>query len=104
MSFFKSLLTSFLLSTLVSAHPQHSKRQSSVPIGQIITSCTVPGNVALTFDDGPYIYTEHVLDLLKAGGHHATFFINGNNYASVYDYASTLQRMIVEGHQIGSHT
>ncbi len=38
---------------------------SSVPFGTIIESCTVPGTVALTFDDGPYIYTSQNLDTLK---------------------------------------
>ena len=35
---------------------------------------------------------------------HATFFLNGQNWASIYDYTSTVQRMNNEGHQIGSHT
>jgi hypothetical protein len=43
---------------LAAASPvEVEKRQSSVPIGTIINSCTVPGTFALAFDDGPYIYT-----------------------------------------------
>ena len=52
-----------------------------VPYGTILTHCTVPGVVALTFDDGPFTHTSHVLDLLDQYGAKATFFINGANYA-----------------------
>jgi peptidoglycan-N-acetylglucosamine deacetylase len=34
--------------------------------------------VALTFDDGPGPYTEQILDVLRAHGAHATFFLVGN--------------------------
>jgi len=37
----------------------------SVPYAVEISHCTVPGKVALTFDDGPYIYTNDLLDVLK---------------------------------------
>lgn len=79
---------------------------SAVPVGQIITQCTVAGTFALTFDDGPYIYTDKILDILKANGAKATFFVNGLNWASINDDASKarIRRMIAEGHQIGSHT
>lgn len=60
--------------------------------------------MALTFDDGPAQYTEELLTTLKNAGHKATFFLNGNNYGYIYDYNSTVKRMINEGHQVGSHT
>ena len=72
--------------------------------GSIIFSCTSPGTVALTFDDGPFEYTSQALDLLSDAGFKATFFLNGQNWANINDYASTVQRMDSEGHQIGSHT
>ena len=28
----------------------------ATPLTQVITQCTVPNTVALTFDDGPYLY------------------------------------------------
>ncbi|KAL9124288.1 MAG: hypothetical protein Q9217_006367 [Psora testacea] len=80
---------------------------SSVPVGTIITSCTQPGVVALTFDDGPYIYTSQVLDILRAANNvPATFFVNGNNWQSILtdENQRLIRRMIDEGHQIGSHT
>ncbi|KAH8895470.1 polysaccharide deacetylase [Thozetella sp. PMI_491] len=86
------------------------KRDSAVPFGPIIEHCTVPGTVALTFDDGPYIYTSHVLDLLDQYGAKATFFVNGDNYGrGLIDDPATawpdiLRRMVNSNHQIGSHT
>ncbi|KAF2398526.1 polysaccharide deacetylase family protein [Trichodelitschia bisporula] len=80
------------------------KRQSAVPYGTVITSCTVPGTIAIAFDDGPFIYTSQVLDILAANGVPATFFVNGQNYDSIYNYAGVIQRMVSEGHQVASHT
>ncbi|KAJ9643475.1 hypothetical protein H2201_008030 [Coniosporium apollinis] len=77
---------------------------SAVPVGEIIYRCTQPGTVALTFDDGPYQYTDQILDILDAGGVKGTFFVNGQNMASIYDYQSTVQRMVNSGHQVASHT
>ncbi len=69
----------------------------NVPIGGAgIYSCSTPGEVALTFDDGPYIYTDHILDLLAAAGAKATFFITGNNLgkgAIDTNWASVISRM-----------
>jgi peptidoglycan/xylan/chitin deacetylase (PgdA/CDA1 family) len=80
-----------------------------VAFGSIITQCTVPGTVALTFDDGPYYHTPHILDLLDQAGAKATFFINGDNWSENIDdestpWPETLRRMVNSGHQIGSHT
>jgi hypothetical protein len=35
-----------------------------VPYGQAIYRCNQNGDIALTYDDGPYTYTEDLLDLL----------------------------------------
>lgn len=88
------------------AVPSAAAAGSSIPIGTIINSCTVPGTVALTFDDGPYIYTAQVLDTLKSNNVRATFFVNGDNWANILnaDDQALVHRMIAEGHQIGSHT
>jgi peptidoglycan/xylan/chitin deacetylase (PgdA/CDA1 family) len=106
MSFIKSLLASSALVATVLAHPGglHNHAKRTEPYGSVITSCTAPGTVALTFDDGPYIYTETLLDKLDAAGFRATFFQNGQNWDSIYNYNSTLKRMISDGHQIASHT
>ncbi|KAL2110225.1 hypothetical protein VUR80DRAFT_1446 [Thermomyces stellatus] len=77
----------------------HQKRQATV-----IASCTRPNTIALTFDDGPFDYTDSVLDKLDEAGMKATFFVNGQNFGSIYDYADSLQRADADGHQIASHT
>ncbi|KAI9882009.1 MAG: hypothetical protein M1823_006267, partial [Watsoniomyces obsoletus] len=84
----------------------HAVQASAVPLGSIIYSCTVPGTVALTFDDGPFIYTGQVMDILSNNGMQGTFFVNGDNWANIYSENSQalLRRMVNEGHQVGSHT
>lgn len=77
---------------------------SLVPIGAVINHCTVPGTIALTFDDGPYIYTARMLDTLAAHGAIATFFLNGVNKGSIDGFPELVQRALAEGHQLGSHT
>lgn len=58
--------------------------------------------VFLTFDDGPdEIITDKVLDLLKQHNAKATFFNIGKKNEQ---YPALLERMIQEGHSIGSHT
>lgn len=44
-----------------------------------IFDCQNAGQMAITFDDGPSIYTSTVLDLLDQYGAKATFFMTGNN-------------------------
>jgi peptidoglycan/xylan/chitin deacetylase (PgdA/CDA1 family) len=73
-------------------------------------SCTEPGTVAITYDDGPYIYTDYVLDLFEKYNMKATFFITGiNNGKGAIDDASTqwpavISKMYAAGHQVASHT
>lgn len=79
-----------------------------MPTGKIIKECTVRGVTALTFDDGPWIYTSHILDVLDEYNINATFFINGNNWSTNIDdesgpWPALLRRMVNSGHQIGSH-
>ncbi|KAJ4305429.1 hypothetical protein N0V90_000960 [Kalmusia sp. IMI 367209] len=75
-----------------------------------VYQCTVPGTVALTFDDGPFKnYTDHVLDLFKKYNAKGTFFITGNNINkgeidTDAGHTATIKRMYSEGHQIASHT
>jgi cellulose synthase/poly-beta-1,6-N-acetylglucosamine synthase-like glycosyltransferase/peptidoglycan/xylan/chitin deacetylase (PgdA/CDA1 family)/spore germination protein YaaH len=58
--------------------------------------------VTLTFDDGPNPkWTPQVLDILKARGVPAAFFILGRN---AEDYPDLVRRILAEGHEIGNHT
>ncbi|KGO01034.1 polysaccharide deacetylase family protein [Porphyromonas sp. COT-290 OH3588] len=57
--------------------------------------------VALTFDDGPSVYTPRLLDILKQEGVKATFFVLGKSAAV---QKQTMKRMVEEGHNIGNHS
>ena len=58
--------------------------------------------VALTFDDGPQAtLTPRLLDILKAQGVRATFFVIGMN---VEQNPDVLRRIAAEGHEIGNHS
>jgi peptidoglycan/xylan/chitin deacetylase (PgdA/CDA1 family) len=97
------------LSVTTPAHQDFPRSQSvgasSLPYDKTdILSCTVEGTFALAFDDGPYAYTEDLLDILDKYDAKATFFVNGINRGNIDDYAPLLQREIESGHQIGSHT
>ncbi|KAI9892348.1 MAG: hypothetical protein M1814_001549 [Vezdaea aestivalis] len=78
--------------------------------GAGIYDCVVNGVVSLTFDDGPWIYTSDILDVLKSYNAKATFFITGINIGKgAIDDASKpwpaiIRRMIADGHQVASHT
>ncbi len=62
----------------------------------------LPGAIALTFDDGPDPrWTPRILDILKQEKVPATFFIVGENALTE---RGLLERMLREGHEIGSHT
>ncbi len=58
------------------------------------------GAVALTFDDGPSLWTEKVLDVLKEYRVNATFFLIPENIKRL---PAVAQRIIAEGHEIGAH-
>lgn len=58
-------------------------------------------SVALTFDDGPSVYTDDLLNILKKYDASGTFFVIGNK---VEIYSDTLRRMIQEGNEIGNHS
>jgi peptidoglycan/xylan/chitin deacetylase (PgdA/CDA1 family) len=79
-----------------------------VPYGTFILDCVTKGDIAITFDDGPYLYTNDLLDLLARYGVKATFFIVGNNGNGAIDqipqWTNVVQRMDREGHHIASHT
>lgn len=85
------------------ATPTPERRQA---LAQVITKCTVPNTVALTFDDGPYLWTKNVSDALTAVGAVGTFFVNGNNWDCIYDpdVQARLQYAYLHGNQIASHT
>lgn len=91
-------------STRNDARPQKGNVQYG---GAGIYNCLKPGTVAITYDDGPYIYTDRVLDQFKAAGFQATFFVTGINIgkgAIDEKWSAVIKRMYDEGHQVASHT
>jgi peptidoglycan/xylan/chitin deacetylase (PgdA/CDA1 family) len=58
-------------------------------------------SVALTFDDGPSEDTESILDVLKAYGVKAAFFMIGTQ---VEKFPEVARRVALEGHEIGNHS
>ncbi|OAA53717.1 chitin deacetylase [Cordyceps fumosorosea ARSEF 2679] len=82
----------------------------NVPYGTTMTSCKTPGMLALTFDDGPDVFTPQILDILSSYNVKATFFIAGNNRDKgpmddpSLPWPRVLRRMHAEGHQLASHT
>jgi peptidoglycan/xylan/chitin deacetylase (PgdA/CDA1 family) len=113
-------LTAFLVGRLAVANLVQRQDTSGiprpplgdVPYGTNVASCTVPGKLAITLDDGPDIYTSDLLDILKKNNAKATFFIVGDNGRfqrkntgdPTGPYPALLKRMHAEGHQIGSHS
>lgn len=80
-----------------------------VPYDTDIYHCTKDDVLALTYDDGPYLYTSQLLDILQQFGFHATFFVTGNNLGkgsidTTAPWPALLNRMVAEGHQVASHT
>ena len=89
-----------LASTVAMKADWASLYQSDVTHADAVNCYEVPC-VALTFDDGPSVYTEGLLDILSEHGVQATFFILGK---SARIQSETVSRMFAEGHQIGNHT
>ncbi|MFI7340295.1 polysaccharide deacetylase family protein [Streptomyces sp. NPDC050085] len=64
--------------------------------------CRATDCVALTFDAGPGPYTARLLDVLKAKGVNATFFLLGKS--GVGRYPDLVLREAAEGHEPANHS
>jgi peptidoglycan/xylan/chitin deacetylase (PgdA/CDA1 family) len=70
--------------------------------GRALTHGSDPGQVALTYDDGPNDpHTLHLLDMLAQHGAKATFFLIGKYVRSRPDIVRAIRDA---GHVIGNHT
>jgi len=70
--------------------------------GNIYSSGLVgSGVLALTFDDGPSVFTDDLLDTLAEHDIRATFFVVGSR---VRYYREAMDRMMREGHVIANHS
>ncbi|MBL6446523.1 polysaccharide deacetylase family protein [Fulvivirga sp. 29W222] len=70
-----------------------------------LSAYTFPENtenkIAITFDDGPHLFTESVLDILSKYKSKASFFLIGKN---IEEYPAIAQRIVDEGHVVGNHS
>lgn len=79
-----------------------TERERGIKLLKVITGDPRLPYIALTFDDGPHgPRTVQLLDLLKRLAVPATFFLVGKQIAL---YPGLVQRMVVEGHEVGNHT
>lgn len=102
----RGILISLVILLLVAFGTSYQSKNLTLPslvkqAGTFYMVHTQEKVVALTFDDGPDpLYTGFVLDVLKEKNVKATFFILGENAEQNPDL---LQRISVEGHEIGNH-
>jgi peptidoglycan/xylan/chitin deacetylase (PgdA/CDA1 family) len=97
------LLTLITASVAVTAASIPRKRDN---LATVYSSCKNPNQVALTFDDGPYLYLQNISDQLTNAGAKGTFFFNGNNWDCIYspDVVTRVQYAYKAGHMIADHT
>jgi cellulose synthase/poly-beta-1,6-N-acetylglucosamine synthase-like glycosyltransferase/peptidoglycan/xylan/chitin deacetylase (PgdA/CDA1 family) len=70
--------------------------------GSVTSASMPPRTIALTYDDGPDPrWTPRILDLLRAHGARATFFVVGSK---VNQHPELARRIVAEGHELGVHT
>jgi peptidoglycan/xylan/chitin deacetylase (PgdA/CDA1 family) len=70
--------------------------------GRTLTAPRRPGELALTFDDGPNpVCTPRLLDILASHGAHATFFMMGS---FAQQEPALVRRILAAGHLIGNHS
>ncbi|KAG0073324.1 hypothetical protein BGZ89_006617 [Linnemannia elongata] len=69
-----------------------------------VSKCKMPGVVAYTFDDGPYIYNDQLLEILKKKNVVATFYLVGQMVNKTLQQQGSLKKMLEHGHQLASHT
>jgi len=78
-----TVFASIVLVAWATAHPIFNPIQMierSANPGVVITKCAKPNTLALAFDDGPFTYTQKLVDTLNAAGAKGTFFFTGTLY------------------------
>lgn len=85
---FSSLLT--LGAALPLESPVSIFQRATTP-GTVYTKCSTPNTLALAYDDGPYQYTQSLVNTLNAAGAKGTFFFTGTLYGEL---DSALRRVL----------
>lgn len=102
---FLCLLSTFFIILMLNENASASIiKNTTRPIKEINTSLKDTQEkkvIYLTFDDGPSIITDKVLEILKEKKVKATFFIIGNQ---INGFENVVKRIYNDGHGIGLHT
>jgi|LSQX01.3.fsa_nt_gb peptidoglycan/xylan/chitin deacetylase (PgdA/CDA1 family) len=77
------------------------QNQFSVPVEKMSQTNVADGCVALTFDDGPTLHTESIVDVLLEKQVAATFFLVGKNIKA---YPEKVAYLVAAGMSIGNHS
>ncbi|KAJ4413519.1 hypothetical protein N0V82_008506 [Gnomoniopsis sp. IMI 355080] len=101
LTIFSSLLT--LGAALPLESPVSIFNRATTP-GTVYTKCSTPNTLALAYDDGPYQYTQSLINTLNAAGAKGTFFFTGTLYGCIYNQAAAVKAAYDGGHQVASHT
>lgn len=80
---------------------EESVQESADPVTDAHSGQEQIHKVYLTFDDGPSIYTNDILDILDRYQVKATFFVVGKEGT---DAEEALQRIVEDGHTLGMHS
>ncbi|KAK1224836.1 hypothetical protein PQX77_012252 [Marasmius sp. AFHP31] len=104
MKFSAVFCTLLSIATVALAHNGTDTSNEKRQLASVITSCTAPNTVALTFDDGPYDYIYDIANRINDAGGKATFFFNGNNWRCIYNFVDAIRYVHSQGHQLASHT
>lgn len=92
-------MPTFAAARPVIALPPDVAQRDAATVMAVRTSSPV---VAMTFDDGPHPrLTPVLLDMLKARGLRATFYLIGNRCVT---WPDIVRRIADEGHEIGNHS
>ena len=78
-----------------------SSAEASEPVAEESSGQEEIHKVYLTFDDGPSIYTNDILDILDSYNVKATFFVVGKEETNAEE---ALQRIVDERHTLGMHS
>ncbi|KAF9417650.1 chitin deacetylase [Entomortierella beljakovae] len=73
---------------------------SQVTMADFLTSCQSPGQIALTYSEGPSEATMEMLQTLKEGNARVTFFANAT-WLQYMQYAGVTRHAYIDGHLIG---
>lgn len=98
------LITYDKINEIINFVPQekiHTNKVNLSPKDRNLDSFKNKKVIAITFDDGPSIYTEQLLNTLKKEDWKVSFFVLGSR---VKEYPDIVKKMYEDGHEIGSHT